>query len=101
MDCKEESADNILLMSKQTVRDMTDKGAIIIGALVDTAANMLKSLRLLNLELPTIVNCECVAHMLNLVISDVFRCIENVTKAGAMVELFVVEVSVQSNKVEF
>ena len=82
-------------MAKQTVQDLTDKGPIIIGAVADNAASMQKSLRLLDRELPSIVKCGCVAHMLNLM-SNVFRCIENVTKAGVMVEQYVVEGSVSS-----
>ena len=78
-------------MTKRTVHELTEKGAIIIGALADNAANMQKSLRLLNREFPSIINCGCVAHILNLVMADVFRSVENVAKAGAKVDELVTE----------
>ena len=78
-------------MTKRTVHELTEKGAIIIGALADNAANMQKSLRFLNREFPSIINCGCVAHILNLVMADVFRSIENVAKAGAKVDELVTE----------
>ena len=91
VDCKDKSADNILSMTKRTVHELTEKGAIIIGALADKAANIQRSLRLLNFEFPSIINCGCVAHILNLDMADVFRSIENVAKAGAKVDELVTE----------
>ena len=91
VNCKDKSADNILSMTIRTVHELTEKEAIIIGAHADNAANMQKSLRLLNREFPSIFNCDCVAHILNLVMADVFRSIENVAKAGAKVDSLVTE----------
>ena len=91
IDCKDKSADNILYKTKRTVHELTENGAIIIGALADNAANMQKSMRLLNHEFPSIINCGGVAHILSLVMTDVFRSIENVAKAGAKVDELVTE----------
>ena len=97
VDCKDKSADNISSMTKRTVHELTEKGAIILGALADNAANMQKSLKLLNRESPSIINCGCVAHILNLVMADVFRSIENVAKAVAKVDELVTEGAVPRN----
>ena len=75
---EDKRAQNLFEILELTIAELKDAGANVTAVIGDNAANIQSSLKLLNNNCPEILVGGCAAHILNLLVSDIFKAIPTV-----------------------
>ena len=100
----DKTALNLFAILREIVHEVTDAGGSINGAVGDNAANIQLSLKMLNQENPRILTGRCVAHILNLLVGDVFWNIATVKATLTIVDQLIKDkkiTTLRSDSLEF
>jgi hypothetical protein len=80
------TAQHLADILKDTIQEVVSAGATVICCVGDNARNIQASFRLLRDDLPSVLAAPCCAHILNLLVGDIFKNIVTVKESMKIVD---------------